>query len=75
MFYGIIHSRLQATEYTSIFFMMNMFNRKGIVIEINEIDFFGNSNGNMKYNFIVFKNRECIVETVRGKKLFLLSLN
>ena len=44
-----------------------------ILMEINQIRGFGTSNGNMKYNFIVFLKQECIVETACGKNPFLLS--
>ena len=39
MFSGIIHSRLQATEYTSIFVILNIFYCRGIVMEVNIIVF------------------------------------
>ena len=44
-------------------------------MEINQIGFFGTPNGSMKYNFIVFKNQECILETACGKNNSLLSWN
>ena len=52
MFSVIKQSICQATEYTIIIIVLKIFYCRGIKMEINQICFFGTSNGNMKYNFI-----------------------
>ena len=64
MLSGIIQRICQATKYTSVSVILNVFYFRVIVV----IRFLVPSTGNIKYNFIVFY-KEYIVETEFGKIL------